>query len=185
MRADAVSQVRCYDSPFEWEAEPMSDPATVKPHVIIVGYGQPARGDDGIGWVAARKLGERFSYEPRVKVIAVHQLTAELAERLGTAALVVFIEAAQGQRPGHLSCTFITASRAGAQQPNIGPADLLAIRASRDGRCPQGMVFTVAGEDFGQRDTLTRTVERACERLVDHVYRIVIDELEHAPADDV
>ena len=44
----------------------MSNAGTDRSRVLIIGYGNPLRGDDGIGWVAARKLGQRFEDEPRV-----------------------------------------------------------------------------------------------------------------------
>jgi hydrogenase maturation protease len=162
----------------------MGDATTAIPRVLVIGYGNPLRGDDAIGWVAARALGGKFSGESRVQVMAVQQLTPELADPLSKVELVILIDAAHGQRAGHLSCTFITpdAGQAGSTGHAMDPARLLGMARSLFGRAPQAMLFTVAGEDFSHREGLTRTVERACDRLVDHVYRIVLDELDHSPS---
>ena len=149
--------------------------------VLIIGCGDSLGGDDGIGPLAVQKLAEKFKQEPRVATISVDRLTADLASALGPIELAIFIESAQGQRPGHLSCTFITPSARSldSQASALDPADLLDAVRRAQGRSPQAMVFTVAGEDFGRRQSLSRTVERASQRLVDQVYRIVLDELDH------
>ena len=49
--------------------------------VLVVGYGNSLRGDDGIGWHAARLLTD----DPRLtgaRVLTHHQLAPELAEAL-------------------------------------------------------------------------------------------------------
>jgi hydrogenase maturation protease len=152
------------------------------PRVLIVGYGNPLRGDDSVGWIAARKLGQKFTDDPRVEFLAVHQLTPELAGSISKIELAIFINAAEGPRPAHLSCTFVTPQPTPSQPTtdDFDPSRLLAVSRTAYGRCPQAMLFTVTGQDFGHRETLTRPVERACDRLVDQVYRIVVDELEHS-----
>jgi hydrogenase maturation protease len=149
--------------------------------VLIIGRGDSLRGDDGIGPLAAQRLGEKFKQEPRVSTLSVDRLTADLAHVLGTIDLAIFIESAQGQRPGHLSCTFVTPSPGAldSQASGLDPGGLLDAVRSAQGRTPQAMVFTVAGEDFGRRQALSRVVERASQRLIDQVYRIVLDELDH------
>ena len=161
----------------------MSNLETEIPRVLIIGYGNPLRGDDAVGWVAAQKLGDRFDSDDRVTALAVHQLTPELAHPISKVELAIFIDAAEGEPPGLLSCRFI---KPAAHQPTsmthgFEPQRLLAMARTIYGHCPQAMLFTVGAEDFGHREYLTRTVDRACERLVEHICRIIIDELEHAP----
>jgi hydrogenase maturation protease len=164
----------------------MNNAGTDIPRVLIVGYGNPLRGDDGIGWVAAQKLGQKFKNDSRVGSLAVHQLTPELADPISKVELVLFIDAAEGQPPGHLCCTFITpqprrSNQAQSMTHDFDPPRLLTMARTVYGCCPQAMLFTIAGQEFAHRESLTRTVELACERLVDQIYRIVVDELEHSP----
>jgi hydrogenase maturation protease len=70
--------------------------------VLIVGYGNPLRSDDGIGWHAAGLL----AGAPRLagaKVLARHQLTPELATDIGRASLVVLVDASADGDPGTVS----------------------------------------------------------------------------------
>ena len=47
--------------------------------VLILGYGNPLRSDDGLGWQVAVQL-FRTNTSPEVLVLPCHQLTPELAE---------------------------------------------------------------------------------------------------------
>ena len=70
--------------------------------VLVVGYGNSLRGDDGIGWHAARLLTD----DPRLagaRVLACHQLVPELAVDVSRAALVVLVDAAADGDPGAVS----------------------------------------------------------------------------------
>jgi hypothetical protein len=49
--------------------------------VLIVGYGNPLRGDDGLGWRAAERL-RTVIQDAGVEILALHQLTPELMETL-------------------------------------------------------------------------------------------------------
>lgn len=70
---------------------------------LIIGYGNPLRGDDGFGWHVADRLTELLNDES-AKILAVHQLTPELAESIGEAKLVIFVDAAYGGEPGSWKC---------------------------------------------------------------------------------
>ncbi len=59
--------------------------------MLIIGYGNTLRGDDGAGQIVARKIAEQ-NY-PNVQCLAVHQLTPELAEDISKASQVIFVDA--------------------------------------------------------------------------------------------
>jgi hydrogenase maturation protease len=66
--------------------------------VLVVGYGNSLRGDDGVGWHAAGRL----AADPRLagaRVLARHQLTPELAVDVAQASLVVLVDAVAGAEP--------------------------------------------------------------------------------------
>jgi hydrogenase maturation protease len=48
------------------------------PGTLIIGYGNPLREDDGVGWQVADQLLKNS--EGSIKVLTAHQLTPELAE---------------------------------------------------------------------------------------------------------
>ena len=67
----------------------------------MVGYGNPLRGDDGVGWHAAGLL----ATDPRLagaRVLARHQLAPELAADISRASLVVLVDASAEGDPGSI-----------------------------------------------------------------------------------
>ena len=79
--------------------------------VLIVGYGNALRTDDGLGWHAA----ERLAGDPRLAgatVLRRHQLTPELALDISLADLVVLVDASHGPAAGTFTVTPV--ARAGA-----------------------------------------------------------------------
>ena len=70
--------------------------------VLVVGYGNSLRTDDGVGWHAAGLL----ATDPRLegaRVLARHQLTPELAADISQASLVVLVDVATAGDPGSVS----------------------------------------------------------------------------------
>ena len=65
--------------------------------LLVIGYGNALRGDDGAGPCAARLFGERCAARPggdgAPRALAVIQLLPELVDELAQAARVVFIDA--------------------------------------------------------------------------------------------
>ena len=68
----------------------------MKDRTLIIGYGNPLRGDDGVGWEVASRLAATIP-EEAAHIMTVHQLTPELAESVSEAELVIFIDASDGE----------------------------------------------------------------------------------------
>jgi hydrogenase maturation protease len=58
---------------------------------LVIGYGNPLRTDDGLGWHAASVLA--LAHLDQTRVLQRHQLTPELAVDVAAAAVVVFVDA--------------------------------------------------------------------------------------------
>ena len=68
--------------------------AGIKP-LLLIGYGNPLRQDDGLGWHIAMAI-EALDL-PGLQVLAAQQLTLELAAPMALAEAVVFVDAAYGK----------------------------------------------------------------------------------------
>ena len=77
---------------------------------LVIGYGNSLRSDDGAGQIVANKIAEWKL--PRVKSLAVHQLTPELAENIAQADTVIFIDAilTDAENPGSVQIREIEAA---------------------------------------------------------------------------
>jgi hydrogenase maturation protease len=92
---------------------------------VVIGYGNPLRGDDGIGWRAAEILRSRVT-EDLVEVIQCHQLTPEVAASLEGAPLVIFLDAGVDLAAGEISEEMVAKSEGDAWSHRLTPGQLLS-----------------------------------------------------------
>jgi hydrogenase maturation protease len=154
--------------------------------VLVIGYGNVLRGDDGVGWAAARRLARRL---PRrlASVLMVHQLLPELAEPISRATRAIFIDADERLAPGQVC-------QKNVQPPDRadetighhqGPGGLLRLARDLYGRAPEAMVFSIGATDFDFRPTLSTKVRRALPgllRSVEDAVRRLGQDMEHCHA---
>ncbi|MBZ5618283.1 MAG: hydrogenase maturation protease [Acidobacteriia bacterium] len=136
------------------------------PHLLIIGYGNPLLGDDAAGYQAAERLRLTLT-GPDVEILAVHQLTPELADPISRAARVIFIDAAATGDPGAIQQRPIDSSQdPGGFTHHATPSALLALAKALYGADPRAVLITVAGLDFGIGMELSAPVQQALDRLV-------------------
>ncbi|MBI5685258.1 MAG: hydrogenase maturation protease [Verrucomicrobia bacterium] len=136
---------------------------------LIIGYGNPLRGDDGLGWHAARLLADVAAAHD-AEVLTCHQLMPELAQPISEAQTVVFVDAASEGPLGRLDWRRVEA-RAGqaAFAHHVSPESLLGMARELYGRCPKAFVVSVVGETFACGEELSPTVQAALPALVKRV----------------
>jgi hydrogenase maturation protease len=136
------------------------------PHTLIIGYGNPLRGDDGFGWHAALRLRE-IVHDADIEILAVHQLTPELMDPISRARRVIFIDAAVGEDAGKLTVAPLetTGGPAGVFTHFATPAALLEGARSLYRARPEALLITVVGLDFEIGADLSEPVQLALESL--------------------
>jgi len=154
---------------------------------LIIGYGNPLRSDDALGWHASRLLAEALAGK-EVEVITCHQLTPELAEPLSQCRRAVFIDADAEGKPGeiHRRAVRPQAPTSSSFTHTCTPSGLLASAKQLYGRRPQAIVITVTAQSFEFGDTLSPAVAAALPEVVEQVLKWVEvphakDALEHIP----
>jgi hydrogenase maturation protease len=142
--------------------------------VLIIGYGNPLRGDDGLGWHAAQQCAAALP-PSRVNVMAYHQLTPELAEPISQSGLVIFLDADAGELPGRLSCRSVVAqpTEAGALSHHLTPQTLLACAQAFYECNPTAVVLSISGAFFGYSECLSPAVSAALPELLQYVQALV------------
>ncbi len=153
---------------------------------LVIGYGNPMRGDDGIGWRAIEALGGQVD-PAAVRLETCHQLTPEWSDPISRARRVIFIDAACDAAPGDVRCRTLSPVAEGHPQTHrCDPAWLLACAVELFGRCPPAHLLTVGGEDFSLREDLSATVASALPRIVARVQALLeADEAEAPPVKPV
>lgn len=124
---------------------------------LIIGYGNPLRGDDGLGWAAAELL-DGLTDPAHVEIITCQQLTPDLAEAISRAGQVIFIDAAVEGTPGAVQIRPLTTPPAtddGTFTHHLDAPGLLELAASLYDVTPPAHLVTVRGYDFSFRDGLS------------------------------
>ncbi len=153
--------------------------------VLVVGYGNTLRSDDGVGPLAAHVV----AADPRLAqadVLVCHQLTPEIALDMRGAALVVLIDATTTAPPGAVTIRELggagatagtTAGGAGAGRGptthHVGAEALLALSRDLYGAAPAAFVVSVGFADLDPGEGLTSAVEAALPAVADAVARLV------------
>jgi hydrogenase maturation protease len=133
--------------------------------VLVIGYGNPLRGDDGAGPAAAAELSTRGS-QPALEILSPHQLTPELADPISRVDLVIFIDATAGGEPGAIVREEIEpAAPEGAFTHQVAPATLLHAAQVLYGSTPRALLYSIGGEVFDFGEGLTAPVASAVQRV--------------------
>jgi hydrogenase maturation protease len=139
-------------------------------HALVIAYGNPLRGDDGLAWRVAEELRRTLSglIGPELaRILCVHQLAPELAEEASDAELVIFLDAAAEGDAGEVLCRPVEAQPEPACfWHHIAPAQILALCEQLYTAKPRGFLLTVSGERFEHGDTLSSAAIGAIPRAV-------------------
>ena len=123
--------------------------------MLVIGYGNPLRGDDAMGPVAAARLGG----------IAVHQLTPELAESIAKEDGVIFLDADVTLAPGEIAVKRVEATDTPLTH-SASPAGLLHLALAVYGAAPRAWLIGMGGESFELKEGLSEAAARAVESAV-------------------
>ncbi len=144
--------------------------------VLVIGYGNALRTDDGIGWHAAGLL----AHDPRLagaEVVALQQLAPELALDLSTASLAVLVDASTAESPGTVTVRKLSApgGSPGASSHHVDPEILLALALELYGIAPEVVVVSVGVAEMGPGESLTPPVAAALPAVADAVARLIAE----------
>ena len=144
--------------------------------VLVIGYGNTLRTDDGVGRLAA----ERLADDPRldgVRVISRHQLTPDLAVDLSRAALVVFVDASHGPPAGMTMVEPLgrPGRTAAAWSHHLHPSSLVDLAGELYGASPDAVIVRMGVGSLAPGDRLSPMVEAALPGLVDTVAALIVD----------
>ena len=125
--------------------------------LLIIGYGNALRGDDGAGIRAATMIAERLPKSRHLRVMVSHQLTPELVDDIAVASQVVFIDAcAAGERNAKLHIERIGCDE---QDDGLGhhadPARLLGLVGRLGGSVPEAWVVGIPAFCFAAGESIS------------------------------
>jgi hydrogenase maturation protease len=143
--------------------------------VLVMGYGNALRTDDGLGWHAA----ERLADDRRLigaTVTSRLQLTPELALDVSRATLVVLVDARHDVPAGVLSVRRVTRSSDArlTWSHHVDPAGLLALAEDLYGRAPAMFTVGLGVASIEAGDDLSPAIRAALPTVIDAVVDLVV-----------
>ncbi len=143
---------------------------------LIIGYGNPLCGDDGIGVIAAEQLDELLTgAEFPVQVIIAHQLLPEMVIDIAAAEFVLFIDAAVGDIPGEIRVAPVEPEPPGVYVGHtFTPHTLIGLAQTVGGSAPRAVLVTITGGVFDLGAPLSAPVSEVLDRVV----RLCMDQVE-------
>jgi hydrogenase maturation protease len=142
--------------------------------VLVIGYGNPLRSDDGVGpAVVARLAGD-----PRLATADIrseHQLTPELALDASGASLLVLVDAGAAEVPGQVTVRRLepAADPATAWTHHVDPSALVGLARELWGAAPPVVVVSGGPASLELGEQLSPVVAAAVERAADAVMQVV------------
>ncbi len=147
--------------------------------VLVIGYGNPLRGDDGLGIAAVEMLMQRAEKAPHgpgvaIRFRAAHQLTPEIAADLAETDFAVFIDAACDNVQGDIIHRRVlpSVSATGSFSHQLTPEVLLALAERLYGRSPEAHLYSIGAASFEYGETLSEPVRAALPALIDQIQAV-------------
>jgi hydrogenase maturation protease len=141
---------------------------------LVLAFGNRLRGDDAVGWVVADALADDLRME-EVDVVAVHQLSPELADDVSRASLVVFVDARLDPTrvAGAVAVAVLEPDvTAASMTHHVAPGAVLALARTLYGQAPPAFTVSVAIESAEPGAPLGVAVSASVSALVDTVVRL-------------
>ncbi len=141
---------------------------------LVIGYGNTLRSDDGAGQKFAEKIAQ---WElSKVRSLAVHQLTPELAEDISQADAVIFIDAVATNSENSISVQ-IQQLQVADDDTSLGhscnPRSLLAVTRILYGKVIKAYWVLIPAVNFDFSEELSSLTQRGIDIALNQVKQII------------
>ena len=129
--------------------------------LLVIGYGNTLRRDDGVGPMVAEAVA--MLGLPGVRAMACALLTPELAEAVSQAAAVVFVDAAVDAPQEVQLRELAPAASSQVMAHAANPATMLALARDVFGHAPEAWWLTIPATELGIGEELSPSAQRGFE----------------------
>jgi len=147
--------------------------------IIVIGIGNPLRGDDGIGWYTVDRLEE--SLESReIEFTKCVELTPEFSEKISRSKFALFIDSRVESQEAEIKEEHIVPAEVfpALETHRLDPAGILAFSRSLYGKIPEAIMLTVEGKSFEYGEEISLETEQRVESLLVRAREILNDWLQ-------
>lgn len=138
------------------------------PRVLVIGYGNDLRSDDGIGPQVATIVATWNL--PRVRSLPLHQLTPELAQLLATVDLAIFVDAYPASNGQQVQVCPVEPCRSDLVTSHTSdPRVLLTLAQVLYGHHPQAWLIAVPAANFELGHRLSSVAQRGIHQALEQI----------------
>lgn len=143
---------------------------TPSTNLLVLGYGNTLRHDDGVGPKAADTIAALNL--PGVHTLNCALLTPELADPISQARVVVFVDAAV-DAPREVQLRKITPAASSQLLAHAAnPATMLALARDVFGHAPEAWLLTIPVEEMGIGEELSPFAQRGLAEAVEQIQKL-------------
>ena len=146
------------------------EPPELPAGLLVIGYGNTLRRDDGVGPKVADAVAELAL--PGVRALAYPLLTPELADPVSRARVVVFVDAAVDAPREVQLRKLVPADTSQIMAHAASPATLLALARDVFGHAPEAWLLTIPVEDLGIGEELSPLAQGGLETAVEEIKKL-------------
>jgi hydrogenase maturation protease len=140
---------------------------TMEGDILVIGYGNTLRGDDGVGPRVAEAVGNLRL--PGVHTLICPLLTPELADPISRAATVVFVDAAV-DAPGEVQWRKLLPNETSQIMAHAAdPRTMLALARDVFGHVPQAWWLTIPAVKLDFSEELTPKAQQGLDEAVEKI----------------
>ncbi len=142
---------------------------------LVIGLGNPLRGDDRLGWEVVDKLAAINI--PNLKTFSCHQLTPELAEEISYSNLVVFVDASMESLPGEVSITGLKSLHKSLDHfsaHDLSPQGLLNLCRYLYQKHPTSYLVSIGAKTFEPGESLSPEVEKKLDQVISRISQLIL-----------
>jgi hydrogenase maturation protease len=132
--------------------------------ILVIGYGNTLRSDDGVGVWIAERIAEL--HLPEVDVKTFHQLFPDLAADMLPYETVIFIDASADGEPTAVRKAISPPDKLPSSNHNVSPELLQQLAWKMYDAVVNLQVYTVRGENFEFGSALSPAVEKRASETV-------------------
>jgi hydrogenase maturation protease len=142
----------------------MNYEVSIKSEVLVIGYGNTLRGDDGVGPRVAEAVGNLLL--PGVRTLICPLLTPELAAPISRADTVIFVDAAV-DAPTEVQWRKLEPNETSQLMAHAAdPRTMLALSRDVFGHVPEAWWLTIPAVDLSFREDFSPAVQRGFDEAV-------------------
>ncbi|MBU2552597.1 MAG: hydrogenase maturation protease [Proteobacteria bacterium] len=144
----------------------------------LVGYGNPQRRDDGLGWYVVSNLARRLTTGGRVRCYLRRQLEPDLLDDLSGAGTVVLVDASAETIEGGWQWNRVLPrlDQVSYLSHLMAPGYFLALYGLLHGKTPRTWQVAIQGDDFEAGEGLSPSAEERALRVIAELAKLISKE---------